>query len=224
MEKEISSGAMLGIVLIALAAIIGIGFGIFSIAKGTANEGVVNVQDNLAQVSASVFTDYDQKVVTGTQVISAYNNFAGKPYAILIATQAYIDSLSSNDNPVLSGAPPVEVYSGDPGGNATKEDFEFLNYNAILAGTTQNVVDNDGKVVDTNYIDAKIYFQDGAYIATNGFLVDTSGRIIYNSVIGNLSKPGTVEYVPSSARFQANLIKDKSGTIMGVAFRQLPVR
>ena len=49
MEKEISSGAMLGIVLIALAAIIGLGFGVFAIAKGTANEGVTQVQENLAR-------------------------------------------------------------------------------------------------------------------------------------------------------------------------------
>ena len=51
MEKEISSGTMLGIVLIALAAVIGLGFGVFSIAKGVANEGTVGVQDNLNVVS-----------------------------------------------------------------------------------------------------------------------------------------------------------------------------
>ena len=79
MDREISTGTMLGITLIALAAIIGIGFGIFSIARSTANEGVMNIQDNLKQVNASVFTDYDQKIVTGTQVISAYDSLAGKP-------------------------------------------------------------------------------------------------------------------------------------------------
>lgn len=36
MEKEISSGTMLGVVLIALAAVIGLGFGVFSIAEGVA--------------------------------------------------------------------------------------------------------------------------------------------------------------------------------------------
>ena len=59
---------MLGIVLIALAAVIGLGFGVFAIAKGVANEGVVNVQDNLGAVSDSAYTDYDNKIVTGTQV------------------------------------------------------------------------------------------------------------------------------------------------------------
>lgn len=220
MEKEISTGTMLGIVLIALAAIIGIGFGIFSIAKGTANEGVVNVQDNLAQVNASAFTDYDQKVVTGTQVVSCYNNFAGKPYAILIATQAYIDNSTAATIPGLSNAPKVEAYVGDPGATATpmqvttstgtNVSLKLLNYNAVLG--------NGGSG------NAKIYYKDGTYKAINGFSLDTGGKIVYNTVISNLSKSGTVEYVPSSGRFQANLIKDMSGTIMGIAFQQMPIK
>ena len=88
MEKEISSGTMLGIVLIALAAVIGLGFGVFSIAKGVANEGTVNVQDNLATVSSSAFEDYNDKIVTGTMVKSAVQNFSGKSVAILINTTA----------------------------------------------------------------------------------------------------------------------------------------
>lgn len=96
MEKEISSGAMLGIVLIALAAIIGIGFGVFAIAKGTANTGVTNVQEKLESVSQSDYTDYDQTIVTGTQVKSAYDNFAGKSAAVLIATQAVKDKTTDD--------------------------------------------------------------------------------------------------------------------------------
>ena len=46
---------VINIVLAACAAVIGLGFGVFSIAKGVANEGTVNVQDNLAVVSDSSF-------------------------------------------------------------------------------------------------------------------------------------------------------------------------
>ena len=88
MEKEISSGTMLGIVLIALAAVIGLGFGVFSIAKGVANEGTVGVQDNLAGVQDSAFEDYNDKIVTGTMVKSALQSFQGKSVAILINTTA----------------------------------------------------------------------------------------------------------------------------------------
>ena len=49
---------MFGIVLLALAVLIGLGFGVFAIAKSTANEGVTQVQDNLAQVNESIYKFY----------------------------------------------------------------------------------------------------------------------------------------------------------------------
>ena len=232
MEGEISRGAMLGIVLIALAAIIGLGFGIFAIAKGVANEGTANVQDQLSQVSLAIFNDFDQKVVTGTQVLSAYSNLAGKPYAILIATRSYLDG---NDEG-LSKAP--EVYTNvkietsddeDPKDPEDPEDttleditddddnvyLKFLNYNALL-GPAKDAEGNEGKV-------AVLEYSNGIFIQKYPFLMDASGKIEYNTVTDKLSKSGQVEYVPSTARFEANLIKDPSGTIMGIAFQQVSV-
>lgn len=200
MEGEISRGAMLGIVLIALAAIIGLGFGIFAIAKGVANEGTTNVQDQLSQVSLATFNDFDQKVVTGTQVLSAYSNFAGKPYAILIATRSYLDGNTEglSDAPVVQTN--VEISDGDV-------DLTFLNYNALLGPA-------EGAVLE---------YSNGIFIQKSPFLMDESGKIQYNTVTDKLSKSGQVEYVPSTARFEANLIKDPSGTIMGIAFQQVSV-
>jgi len=195
MEGEISRGAMLGIVLIALAAIIGLGFGIFSIAKGVANEGTANVQDQLTQVSLSLFNEYDQKVVTGTQVMSAYNNLAGKPYTIWISTSAVRKNVAEGNTSGLSDAARV-----------TYGDTIYLVYNANIAD------------------DATITFKNGIFVLDGTFLMDETGKkISYNSVIGNLSKSGQLEYIPSSARFDANLIKDTSGTIMGIAFRQIVI-
>lgn len=195
MEGEISRGAMLGIVLIALAAIIGLGFGIFAIAKGVANEGTANVQDQLTQVSLSLFNEYDQKVVAGTQVMSAYNNLAGKPYTIWISTSAVRKNVAKGNTSGLSGA-----------AQAKYGDTIYLVYNAKIAE------------------DATFTFKNGIFVLDGTFLMDeTSGKISYNSVIGNLSKSGQLEYIPSSARFDANLIKDTSGTIMGIAFRQVDI-
>ena len=109
MEKEISNGAMLGIVLIALAAIIGLGFGVFAIAKGVANEGVTGVQENLDVVNSSAFTDYDQKIVTGTQVVSAIQGFEGKNVSILIATSSMKNA--AVENKVSDGAGVSQAYS-----------------------------------------------------------------------------------------------------------------
>lgn len=231
MEKEISNGAMLGIVLIALAAIIGLGFGVFSIAKGTANEGVTNVQEGLDSVNASAFTDYDQKVVTGTQVTSCLQNFEGKPYSILIATQAVKDNTGSGGTINASAAgldkyksskPPVaQAYtdakftntmkamkSSDTGSTGTC-DLTFIQYNAKLGDASSSKPDV-----------AQVGFDSNCWRTVKGFQT-SSGKINMNSVTGNLSKSGMVEYIPSTSRFQSYLIKDLSGTNMGIAFEQI---
>ena len=44
MDSEVRNATMVGVVLIALAAVILLSFGVFSMVKGTANEGVVENQ------------------------------------------------------------------------------------------------------------------------------------------------------------------------------------
>ena len=255
MEKEISSGAMLGIVLIALAAIIGLGFGVFAIAKGTANEGVTKVQENLGAVAQSDFTDYDQKIVTGTQVISAYQNFEGKNTAVLIMTQATkdkSDDVLDDCKPTAGDFNGIEAYKTAAFGNDAHKGLEtaivhayqkkgasasgggvsdyiaykgvvnskneavdhpvFINYNAILG--------SDEAAMYNNANNKGIYFDTNCWRATAPFEA-VGGKVQFNAVSGNLSKSGMMEYVPSGARYQAYLIKDVSGTVMGVAFEQI---
>lgn len=195
MENQISNGAMLGIVLLALAVVIGLGFSIFAIARGTANEGVADLQDSLGQVAESTFTDYDQRIVTGTQVLGAYNHLAGKPYAILISTTAYENN---KGGAVDAGAPKVTV-----DGTTNKN---YINYNALLN------IGSDNPELENGYI-----------IFNDGFKVD-GGKVKFYNVTGNLSKSGMQEYVSSNSRFQAYVLKDESGTIIGVVFEQIVVK
>lgn len=236
MEKQISDGAMLGIVLIALAAIIGLGFGVFAIAKGTANEGVTNVQDNLNQVGASAFTDFDQKIVTGTQVMSSYQNFEGKSIAILVATQgikdgtildkggittatgAVVPTMPTNYNKDKSPAIVTNAAWAKNSAGGEIKALTFINYNALLgsAGTSAGT-----KVPITM---ATLTYEDGTFRIVAGGLATMDGKVAFNASIGNLAKSGMGEYIPSGAKFQSNLIKDKSGTIMGIAFEQIGAR
>lgn len=217
MEKEISSGAMLGIVLIALAAIIGLGFGVFSIAKGTANDGLVQVQDNLASVGESVYEDYNQKVITGTQVVSAYSSFEGKSVAILIATKAHLTNQTSGHH--SDHTTPVYVMTDQTTTDSTgktQAKYTMINYNALLANA------NNGSGVAPNAPDSKgINLVNGVYIASKGFQSDANSNVLYDTVKSGMTKSGNTEYVPSTARFNANLIKDSSGTILGIAFVQI---
>lgn len=249
MEKEISSGAMLGIVLIALAAIIGIGFGVFAIAKGTANTGVTNVQEKLEGVSQSEYTDYDQTIVTGTQVKSAYDNFAGKNVAVLIATQAVKDATSADGilnkeaagidkayeavNPtqaatnVAKNVPYVAAYADDTlakgyamttSKGVLIDKPVFINYNALLASPSDPT--KYSATMSTGDKMPQMYFDTNCFRSVYGYCT-SAGKTQFNYISGNMAKSGMVEFLPTSARFQAYLIKDASGTTLGVAFDQI---
>lgn len=104
MENEVSGIAKLGIVLIALAVLIGLGFGIFQISKGTANTGVNNVQSELDGVASSTFTSYDQTTITGTMASSAIGDFEGENTAILVSTKAWVNILAKQGSAASSTA------------------------------------------------------------------------------------------------------------------------
>ena len=226
MEKEISSGTMLGIVLIALAAVIGLGFGVFSIAKGVANEGTVGVQDNLNTVTDSAFEDYNDKIVTGTQVKGAIQNFEGKSVAILVNTTALNKGVKSYANRSADGGPTTHLIAGK----------NYVNYNALLgsdnAGTpvkkkaVASVLNTGGNVLQnadgTATADKGPILKDGVLTTATAFALDTAtGKVLFDYSIGGLSRSGNCEYVSASSKFEANIVKDTSGTNIGIMFTQM---
>jgi hypothetical protein len=226
MEKEISSGTMLGIVLIALAAVIGLGFGVFSIAKGVANEGTVGVQDNLGAVSNAAFDDYNDKIVTGTMVQSAINNFRGKSVAIFVNTTAmdkgvaaYVDHASSLNGYLLTNGAAAsftaakQTLTGTPKGftkltaaDITSGKHYYVNYNALFDPTSAGSLE----------------FKDGVFTAKGiPFGIEAAtGKVQYDFSVGGLTRSGNCEYLNATAKFDANLIKDETGVILGVVFTQ----
>lgn len=238
MEKEISSGTMLGIVLIALAAVIGLGFGVFSIAKGVANEGTVGVQDNLEAVSGSAFEDYNDKIVTGTMVKSAVQNFAGKSVAIFINTNAMDVSVKTygahaniniwelNATKFKAGTNVTGNTDASPKaitGTVTAENAKkvgagyFVNYNALLEqGTT-----GTGTGGATSGGPSQFDLKDGVFVTDAAFKLDANtGKVAFDNTVGGFSRTGNCEYLSPSAKFTANLIKDTSGTTIGIVFEQ----
>ena len=235
MEKEISSGTMLGIVLIALAAVIGLGFGVFSIAKGVANEGTVGVQDNLNTVTDSAFEDYNDKVVTGTQVKSAIQNFEGKSVAILVNTTAMNKGVKSYANRTV--AEDASKTGGVTCFTVGSDSKPYVNYNALLAADSEGnavvgldlsaaVVDASGASVADPLMNDKgeataPKLKDGIITTAAPFAINEDGKVIFDYSIGGLSRSGNCEYISASSKFEANIIKDTSGTNVGIMFTQM---
>ena len=240
MEKEISSGTMLGIVLIALAAVIGLGFGVFSIAKGVANEGTVNVQDNLGTVSESAFEDYNDKIVTGTMVKSAVTNFAGKSVGILINTTAMdkgvkpyaehksiqVYALADSGNTELDTPDEItgswkSLGSEENSVGAASGESLYVNYNALFGseGTNDSLT---GTTIIEWLTPGTLILKDGVYTAKGvPFAVDAqTGKVQFDNSVGGFGRTGNCEYIAPTAKFTANLIKDESGTTIGIVFTQ----
>jgi hypothetical protein len=221
MEKEISSGAMLGIVLIALAAIIGIGFGIFAIAKSTANDGITNVQDSLATVSDSTFDDYNQKTVTGSTVKTAITNLSGKSYAILINTQAM-----NAGQATTTAHTSVCQFNGQEAYNNSYAKA-WVNLNALLSsdGTAGKQIGQavaaSGKMT-ASAITTKATFtlDSGVYKSSYTFVTD-NGNVQYDTKTGSINTSGDCLQITDNTKFKANLIKDDAGVIRGVVFEQI---
>lgn len=226
MEKEISSGTMLGIVLIALAAVIGLGFGVFSIAKGVANEGTVGVQDNLNAVSDSAFEDYNDKIVTGTMVKSAVQNFAGKSVAIFINTNAMDVGVKSYGQHKSLSVWPLAAGKFDATKRADVANADATKPAAVGVIDTANAVVGAGLFVNYNAVldstgVTKFEIKDGVYVTDAAFKLDTAtGKVVFDNTIGGFSRTGNCEYLSPSAKFTANLIKDTSGTSIGIVFEQ----
>lgn len=201
MEGIVEKIGVFGVVLLALAVLIGVGFGVFSIAKNTANEGVVGVQDALGAMNESVFNDYDQKTLSGTQVLSAYNTMNGKPVAIIVKTckgewinyNALVSPFAAGTG-IKQVAAPFGGLSKDASTKQYSSTVSFFDKTA--AGTEVNLV-----------------------LSTGGG--DTSKQVVlYNNVTTEMTKSGNTNYVTSTAKFSCFLVKDPGETIIGIVFIQ----
>ena len=169
-----------GITFVMMSALLIILFSAFKHGKGLSNEGLSTVQNSVDNINLSKFDDYNQQLLSGTQVLSAIKLHEGSPVAIVVRTSLFT-SVAANAN-------------------------KGYNYNAVLAGNTGTVTNTLTKAgTNTWYV---------CNLSTAG------GVISYNYNTTNCSKSGNAEYVRPTAKFLAELIKDSSGTIVGICFTQ----
>ncbi|MDQ0885049.1 hypothetical protein QFZ81_000137 [Paenibacillus sp. V4I9] len=192
MEGELGSGARIAIALIVIGVIISVIFVILGFTRGTTNQGITTVQNSMDSMSLAQFDDYDQKILSGTQVISAIKLFEGRPVATVTKTTSQM--ALTPDTGFNYGA----ILTGD-------------NITAATATTPASYITTTGAsgLRKANTTDS--FFTGG--LAGNG-------NITYNMVYIPMTESGTRPFVRPTAKFLAELIKDTTGTIIGVCFTQ----
>jgi len=100
--------------------------------------------------------------------------------------------------------------------SGTEKVLTFIQYNALLEATDVNRDSSNGKEGGQTIIK----YDNGTYIFDGAFRTE-GGKVVFDLDFSNLSKVGLTEMVPGAARFQANLLKDANGVILGVVFQQV---
>lgn len=177
MEGELGSGARIAIALIVIGVIISIIFVILGFTRGTTNQGITTVQNSMDSMSLAQFDDYDQKILSGTQVVSAIKLFEGRPVALVVRTTAQLGTTARTGH----------------------------NYGAQLKDTVAAT-----KVITMPETETSFFTVN----------LDTTGIIKYNMVYLPTTESGTKTFVRPTAKFLAQLIKDDTGTIVGICFTQ----
>lgn len=211
MERPTSNAVMIGVVLMALAAVIGLFWGVFTLSKTTINDGTTNVQEKIMQFEDLNWETYDDKEVLGREILSLHTTSTYDDIAILVHTVRMNDGVViSKDNDRY-----VQFYKGEP----------YVNYGAILGVLgTDRIEDMNEYLLEKGTAVRKTedsLEQKAGAIYTDAVLCrDDLGYVTKDDSITALKRDGTIEYINEKTTFDSMLIYDVSGAVVGVLFRQ----
>lgn len=218
MEKETSSLVSLGIVLIAIAVVITLGFGIFAVGKRLANNGQNDLVSQVDQINQSTFTDLDQQVITGTRLKGVINQLSAGNYAVLLNTLALrnnqADGATVTGDLATSVASTTTPYSlvitnfpSKSAKDTTINNTVFVNYNAIMKNgwkPSKDVFASATKGAPSNIQNADLDKLTGT--ATDG--VDKGGTIKYNGASDDLTTFKTLEMTDGIFKTDLEFLSD----------------
>lgn len=236
MSEDVSATMRVGITVILVAALVATVLNLMVMSNSLLSGGQTTLQGGIDSVSQQEFASYDNTKVSGTQVATALSLFQGRDVAIVIQTKAFRELEKATTNSLAGSSKKAINYgalltsNGQPSSGNT-------NYPALYAaeavgsitptGTNSNIITPNAK---TAYIidfdpnggsgspaikrNSGEPYYTGMLHNTNG-LVDSSYDIIGTTELGNAA------YLLSSARFSSVLIKDPTGSIIGIMFEQV---
>lgn len=222
MGEEAVDGAKLGTKLIMFVAIIGLTLVAFLLGKNLINNGVDQMETSVKAINESQFTDYDAKIVRGRVVKSAFSTFGNSEYAIVISTlsTARIGGTTADAQKIVAsagckGACIIQLNdSGMEVDGTSYTKVAAINYNAQLAQPYEGVDSSE-----SSHKTIELTLSEGSY-SYEGDFYTKNGNVRYFMDQQNLTKKGQIEYIADSSSFNANLIKNESGDIMGIVFVQ----
>lgn len=234
MSEDVSATMRVGITVILVAALVATVLNLMVMSNSLLSGGQTTLQSGIDSVSTQEFASYDNTKVSGTQVATALSLFQGRDVAIVVQTKALAKLSGFEDKAINYGAliaPGFAASSADKKPKMMAKDSSDIPNACTSWGTADtNIITAQAKTAvivtfgdatgsgSTTGVDVKRESGSPYYTAylhnTNG-LVDSSYDTIGTTELGNAA------YLLSSARFSSVLIKDPTGSIVGILFQQL---
>lgn len=228
MSEDVSATMRVGITVILVAALVATVLNLMVMSNSLLSGGQTTLQSGIDSVSTQEFATYDNTKVSGTQVATALSLFQGRDVAIIIQTKALAQVSGFGSKAINYGALIAPGYA--PSSASNKPQMMAANASDIPAACTSitandNIITAQAKTAvivefgessdsgDLRRLDGSPYYT--AYLHNTNGLVDSSYDTIGTTELGNAA------YLLSSARFSSVLIKDPTGSIIGIFFKQL---
>lgn len=238
MSGNISEAMIIGIAIIMVASLVSTGLNLMVMSNSLLSGGTTTLQSGIDSISTQEFASFDNTKVSGTQVMTALSQFQGRDIAIVIQTKAFaaieetieISGVAGCDYENLAINYGALLCSDGKSSNATNATAKLAydasatysagegNFLSPQAKTARIIRFTESNQAATN--SEAIFRTDGApnytgYLHNTHGLVDSSYDTIGTTELGNAA------YILSSARFSSVLIKDPTGSIIGIFFKQL---
>ncbi len=224
MSEDVSATMRVGITVILVAALVATVLNLMVMSNSLLSGGQTTLQSGIDSVSTQEFASYDNTKVSGTQVSTALSLFQGRDVAILIQTKAFAEAADGGVDKAINYGAIVTKDGKSSTGDATSGNMpKKLSYSKGTSSTFLTPQAKTAYIVsfaDTDTPNTAIVRKAGAanyegYLHNSNGLVDSSYDIIGTTELGNSA------YLLSSARFSSVLIKDPTGSIIGIFFKQL---
>lgn len=230
MSEDVSATMRVGITVILVAALVATVLNLMVMSNSLLSGGQTTLQSGIDSVSEQEFASYDNTKVSGTQVNTALSLFQGRDVAIVIQTKAFCEADKPN-----SGAGPNANWAINYGALLTKDGKssngstnmpdKYSASDGTGHGKNTFITSQAKTAYLVNFAEGTaanmaLVRQDGAAYYT-GYLHNTSGLVDSSYDIIGTTELGNSAYLLSSARFSSVLIKDPTGSIIGIFFRQL---
>lgn len=225
MSEDVSATMRVGITVILVAALVATVLNLMVMSNSLLSGGQTTLQGGIDSVSQQEFASYDNTKVSGTQVATALSLFQGRDVAIVIQTTALEKLGTDYKNKAINyGALVTTNYSASgtsnqPVAESYVEGDTSIKSNYLTANAkTAYLVGFDPDGTATTGVAIKRekgnpYYT--AYLSNTNGLVNSSYDIIGTTELGNAA------FLLSSARFTSVLIKDPTGSIIGIMFEQV---